>query len=107
MDPNETLDSAQETADAAEGHLVPYPVFVTVWLALVGLTLVTVGASYLDLKQMAMFTALLIATVKVSLVLMYFMHLRYDAKILTWFLIACIGTYAIFVALTLADYSFR
>ena len=109
MDPNKTLDSAEESADAAGHgeHLVPYHVFVNVWLALVGLTVITVGASYLDLKQMTLFTAMLIASVKVSLVIMYFMHVRYDSKVISYFLIACLVTYAIFVALTFADYSFR
>jgi cytochrome c oxidase subunit 4 len=86
---------------------VPLQVFVVVWLALVTLTIVTVGASYLDLKQMTMFTALAIASIKCSLVILYFMHMRWDQPILAWFLIACLGTYAIFVALTFADYSFR
>ena len=103
------MTDSQDTAahDDHEEHLVPYHVFVNVWLALVGLTLVTVGASYLDLKQMTMFTAMLIACVKISLVIMYFMHVRYDSKIISYFLIACLVTYAIFVALTFADYSFR
>ena len=105
MDTQDANAAAAEHPD--EPHLVPYGVFVAVWLALVGLTVVTVGASYLDLKQMAMFTALLIASVKCSLVILYFMHMRWDQPILAWFLIACLATYATFVALTFADYYYR
>ena len=104
----DSLDTIKPTAeDDHETHLVPIQLFVGVWLALVTLTFVTVGASFLDLKQMAMFTALLIATVKCTLVILYFMHMRWDHPILAWFLVACLLTYATFVALTFADYTFR
>ena len=104
------MDAQHDTTvahDDHDDHIVPYKVFIIVWAALVGLTLVTVGASHLDLKQMTMFTALLIATIKGSLVILYFMHMRWDRPVLAYFLIACLLTYAIFVALTFTDYSFR
>ena len=104
---NAQHDNAAASHDDHDAHLVPYKVFVFVWLALLGLTAVTVGASFLDLKQMTMFTALLIATVKCTLVILYFMHMRWDKPILAYFLIACLLTYAIFVALTFSDYAFR
>jgi cytochrome c oxidase subunit 4 len=107
MDAHQTTGSHEAAHDDHEEHLVPYKVFIGVWAALVTLTLVTVGASYLDLKQMTMFTALLIACVKGSLVILYFMHMRWDKPVLAYFLIACLGTYAVFVALTFADYYYR
>jgi len=104
----DSLDTLKPTAAGDhDTHLVPLQLFVAVWAALIVLTLVTVGASFLDLKQMAMFTALLIATVKCTLVILYFMHMRWDHPILAWFLVACLLTYATFVALTFADYTFR
>ena len=103
------MSSSNATAVPAEGdvHIVPYSVFIKVWLVLIVLTGVTVGASYVDLKQMSLFTALLIASAKALLVIMYFMHIRYDSRLLTYCLIACFGTYVIFVLLTFADYAFR
>ncbi len=95
------------TTGEHEQHLIPYKTFVNIWLALVALTLVTVGASYADLKHMSTFTAILIACVKSGLVAMYFMHLRFEKPIFTWFFVAAIGTYAIFVILTFADYYYR
>lgn len=97
----------QTQAEAHEHHLVPYRTYVNVWLALVVLTAITVGASMLDLKHLSIFTALLIAAVKSTLVLLYFMHLRYENKLFTIMLLAAIFTYAVFVILTFADYSFR
>ena len=91
----------------AEAHLVPYRVFVFVWLGLVGLTCITVGVHYTDLAHMAIITALIIAVVKTTLVVMYFMHIRYDQPVFTVMLLAAIATYATFIILTFADYSFR
>jgi cytochrome c oxidase subunit 4 len=86
---------------------IPYRTYVNVWLALVGLTLVTVGAAYTDLRHLAIFTALLIASTKCMLVILYFMHIRFETRLFTYMLIAIFATYVIFVILTFADYSFR
>ncbi len=88
-------------------HLVPYKTFFLVWFALILLTGITVGVSYLDLKHLGFTVGLLIATIKCTLVLMYFMHMRWDRPVFIWFFIAAIGTYVIFVILTFADYAFR
>ncbi len=90
-----------------EEHLVPIKVFVTVWVGLITLTFVTVGAAYLDLKHMSVIVALLIASVKSTLVVMYFMHLRFEKPIFTWFFVAAIGTFVTFMLLTFADYYYR
>jgi cytochrome c oxidase subunit 4 len=88
-------------------HVVPSATIVRIWLALVTLTVVTVVASYAELKHMAVITALLIACTKSTLVMMYFMHLRYERRVFLYFVVTAIGTYAIFVALTFADYVYR
>ena len=97
--------TSHDTED--EVHLIPYRSYVNVWVALIVLTGVTVAAAMANLKQMAIFTALLVATVKSTLVLLYFMHLRYENKLYTYMLIAVIATFALFLGLTFADYSFR
>ena len=90
-----------------EAHIVPYRTYVNVWVALLVLTGITVAAAVADLKQMAIFTALLVATAKSTLVLLYFMHLRWENKLFAYMFIAVIATFAIFLGLTFADYSFR
>ena len=58
-------------------------VYVVVFIALLALTLVTVAVSYLDLPPaMAIAVALLVATVKGSLVACYFMHLISEKKLI-------------------------
>ena len=90
-----------------EDHHVPYSTYINVWLLLIGLTGVTVGAWLVDLKHLSVFTAILIAAIKSSLVILYFMHIRYERHIFSWMLISIVATYAIFLILTFADYSFR
>ncbi|MEO7275856.1 MAG: cytochrome C oxidase subunit IV family protein [Vicinamibacterales bacterium] len=58
-------------------------VYITVFVALMALTVVTVGVSYLHLPvPLAVSVALLVATVKGSLVACYFMHLISEKKLI-------------------------
>jgi len=58
-------------------------VYITVFVALMALTLITVTISYLHLPlPMAVTVALLVATVKGSLVACYFMHLISEKKLI-------------------------
>jgi cytochrome c oxidase subunit 4 len=82
-------------------------IYFRVWAALVALTVVTVSVSYLDMKKFTIFTAMLIATVKAGLVILYFMHVRYEKLIYTVMILVVLIIYAIFILLTFLDYSFR
>ena len=62
----------------APGHVVPLRLLVGVLVALLFLTVVTVAVTYVDLGPVNLVVALLIALVKASLVLLVFMHLRWD-----------------------------
>ena len=74
-------------------------VYITVFVALMVLTVITVAVSYLDLSvPMAVTLALIIATVKGSLVASYFMHLISEKKLIHAVLIL---TAVFFVALLL------
>ena len=58
-------------------------VYITVFVALMALTIVTVAISYLHLPiAMAVTVALLVATIKGSLVACYFMHLLSEKKLI-------------------------
>ena len=58
-------------------------VYITVFVALMALTIITVAVSYLDLSTpMAIAVALFIATIKGSLVACYFMHLISEKKLI-------------------------
>lgn len=61
-------------------HIIPFKVYINVLLALLVLTVITVGAARIDFGALNTVIALGIASVKAGLVLAYFMHLKYDDK---------------------------
>jgi cytochrome c oxidase subunit IV len=93
-------------SSAHEGHaehVVPVSVYVGVFLALLALTALTTGVAYIDLGAFNTVAALIIAFVKMLLVVLFFMHVRW-ATGLTRILVLC-GFFwlAIMVTFTLAD----
>lgn len=88
-------------------HVVPYKTYWIVWLALLGLTALTVYASYIDFGDLKTVVAVAIATAKATLVLLFFMHLLYDAPVFRWLFLVTIVMYVIFIAGTYADYMAR
>jgi cytochrome c oxidase subunit 4 len=75
-------------------HHVSVRSYVVVWAILLLLLAVTVGAAYVRLGVLNVPVALAIATTKAVLVMLYFMHIRYN-RWLIW-LFAALGF--IFVA---------
>ena len=74
-------------------------VYITVFVSLMALTIITVAISYLHLPlPLAVTAALLVATVKGSLVACYFMHLISEKKLIY----AVLGLTAFFFVVLLA-----
>ncbi|MDP3920577.1 MAG: cytochrome C oxidase subunit IV family protein [Candidatus Omnitrophota bacterium] len=72
-------------------------IYISVFAALAALTVITVAVSYLDLPLAgAIALALIIATVKASLVAAFFMHLISEKQIIFWILLL---TFAFFLVL--------
>jgi len=90
-----------------EHHIVSYAANLKVWIALLILTWITITAAYLNFGTLAVTVALVIATIKATVVLAYFMHLRFDSKILTIFFIITMAVFTSFIVLTFFDYAFR
>ncbi len=88
-------------------HIVPKSVLLRVFGGLVLLTIVTVGAAYVPLGPLTVPVAIGIAVTKASLVVLYFMHLKYDNPVNA--LTFTIGTIfvVVFIAITLLDTAFR
>ncbi len=87
----------------AAGHVVPLRVLATVWGTLLALTALTVAAAGVDLGSYNLGVAMLIATVKATLVLLFFMHLRYDRPILAIVFVTALLFVALFVSIALLD----
>jgi cytochrome c oxidase subunit 4 len=75
---------AHAAHDDIRNHVKTY---YMIFGALMALTIVTVAVSYLELATpMAVSVALIVATIKGSLVAMYFMHLLHERKVIYWVL---------------------
>ena len=71
------------------------------------LTAATVAAAYVNLGPFNIVIALAIASLKATLVVLYFMHARYSPKRTHMVIIAAVFWLAIMLALTLSDYVTR
>lgn len=77
-------------------------IYITVFAVLAALTVVTVAVSYLHLPTLpAVVLALLIATVKGSLVACYFMHLISERKMIYATLILTVVFFAVLMTIPL------
>lgn len=85
------------------GHVVPLYILLGVFAVLMVLTYVTVAVTHFDLGPLNLWIAMAIATVKASLVLLYFMHLRYDRPINAIAFICAFLFVLLFVGLALMD----
>ncbi len=88
-------------------HVVPWRVYLTVFAALALLTVITVQAAGHDFGPFNTLIALGIAVVKSTLVVLYFMHLRYSSRLTHLALFAGVVWLAILILLTISDYISR
>jgi cytochrome c oxidase subunit 4 len=88
-------------------HVVPQKIYVLVFVTLLALTLVTVDVAFYNLGWLDLWIALLIATFKATIVVLYFMHVKFSSP-LTWvFALAGVFWLIILFVLTLSDYLTR
>jgi cytochrome c oxidase subunit 4 len=96
-----------ETKAHAEGHITGFGIYVWIWLALIFLTVITVVASYIHFGTFNLIIALGIASLKASLVALYFMHLKFEDKITWVFFLYPLGLLALLIGLSMSDVFFR
>jgi cytochrome c oxidase subunit IV len=86
-------------------HIVPVKVYLTIFLALLVGTFLTVVAAFYDFPwQFNTVIALTIASIKATLVVLYFMHVRYSSRLVWVIVTSALFWLAILFALTLSDY---
>jgi len=87
-------------------HVTPVRMLVSVWGALMVLTVITVGVTVVDLgSQTNLLVAMAIATIKAGLVVTYFMHLRWDRPFHTLIFLGSLLFVSLFISMTLLDKS--
>jgi cytochrome c oxidase subunit 4 len=84
-------------------HIVPKKLYILVFAALIVFTGLTTGAAFVNLGKWNTVVALAIAVSKASLVVLFFMHLRWSPGLMRMVLLAAFVWFAILVALTLSD----
>ena len=86
-------------------HIVPLRIYVTIFLALLVGTGLTVWAGVHDFPgPLNVIIALTIAVIKATLVVLYFMHVRYSSRLIWVVFTSALFWLGILFALTLSDY---
>ena len=89
-------------------HIVPVRIYIAIFMVLLVGTALTVGAAFVDFPwRFNTIVALTIATVKATFVVLYFMHVRYSARLVWVIVIAALFWMGILFAFTFADYFTR
>ena len=88
-------------------HIVSPKIYAVIFFSLMAGTVITVWAAFRNFGKFNIVIALAIATIKATLVVLYFMHARYSPKRTQLVIVCSVFWLAIMLALTLADYDTR
>ena len=90
-----------------EHHVIPKKIYYAIFGILMLCTYLTVQIAFFDLGELNTVAALGIAALKATLVVLFFMHLKYSTR-LTWAVVAgSIFWFGILLTLTMSDYLTR
>ena len=92
---------------SSSGHVVPLKLYVAIFAALLVLTLVTVQVAFVDLGVFSPIVALSIACLKASLVILFFMHVRWSDRLNAVLVIGGFVWLALLLAILMCDYLSR
>jgi cytochrome c oxidase subunit IV len=90
-----------------EHPVVPVKTYILVYLALLFLLVLTLAVAYIDMAGLNTFLAIIVASIKAFLVILYFMHVRYSTVLTRVFILSGFLWIAILVGFTLTDYFTR
>ena len=90
------------------GHAVPHKMLIATCLGLLALTAITVWSSKIDFNELQMpemniIIAIGIATLKVTLVGLIFMHLRWDRSFTAFIFVSSILLVGLFISFAMMD----
>jgi cytochrome c oxidase subunit 4 len=88
-------------------HIVPKRTYYLIFALLMVCTAITVGVAFVDLGPLNTVVALAIAVFKATLVVLFFMHVKYSTR-LTWaVVVGSVFWLGILLVLTMSDYLTR
>lgn len=89
-------------------HIVPVRIYLMIFFVLLVGTALTVAAAFIDFPwRLNTIVALTIATIKATFVVLYFMHVRYSARLVWVIVISALFWMGILFAFTFSDYFTR
>jgi len=89
-------------------HISSKKTYITIWIILLCFTVITAAVSRVDLGQFSSAVALIIATIKAMLVVLFFMHVKYISEKMTIVvIIAGFFWLMILLVLSMTDYASR
>jgi cytochrome c oxidase subunit 4 len=88
-------------------HISSYKSHIVVLLCLIILTVLTVVITSVHLGPFNTAAAMLIASAKGAIILLYFMHLKFDEKIYRFMVTLVLAIYAVVIIITFFDYLYR
>lgn len=89
-------------------HIVSSKMYYAIWIILLVLTVVTAGVATIDLGPFNTIVALVIASCKALIVVLFFMHVKYTSEKMTKVVIvAAVFWLLLLLALSMADYTTR
>jgi cytochrome c oxidase subunit IV len=93
--------------DNHTSHIVPYKTYVVILLTLLTFTALSILITSFDLGPLAVSAALLLASLKTTLVLLYFMHLKFEQRLFGIMVGVVLVVFIIVIVITFLDYSYR
>lgn len=91
----------------AAHHVVPPRTYIFVFITLLIFTGLTVVAAYIDLGIFNPVVALAIASFKAVIVFLFFMHVKYQSRLIKLTVIAGFFSFFILTTMSLSDYISR
>lgn len=88
-------------------HVSPTSTYLKIFAGLVVLTLLTVAVYQVHLGALNLVVAIVIATIKATFVVLYFMHMKYENKFNALVFVSSLLFAGIFLAYTLNDTEYR
>ena len=88
-------------------HIMPFGLLVKIWLALMVLTGVTVGVASFDFGFLNVLVAMSVASAKALLVVLFFMHLKYENMAIKVMVFLAFLILAICIGFTFFDLAYR
>ncbi|HEU5254954.1 MAG TPA: cytochrome C oxidase subunit IV family protein [Vicinamibacterales bacterium] len=89
------------------GHISPKSTYITIFGALMVCTILTVIAAFINLGDLNFPVAITIAVFKATLVVLFFMHVKYGSKLTKLIVGVAFFFLGIMLSLTMADYLSR